>query len=230
MTTFGSVVFSFGGQSIYMEAMAEMQRPKDFRYALTFLGITALVVYTAFSLVCYFTYGPKVNPNILRELPRGGWMRETAAVMVAVHIAVSYVLTNQVICRAIHVRVSAGDVDTGSMREKLQWFAITFSALLFSFMIANFLPYFPILMGVTVSVSAVTTTPLSLGVPAFFYLLSTKAHGYEVNTAENTLLYGMLGASVVIFVGLVSGTMQNIRGWVAIGDSFHCPISSHWWP
>jgi hypothetical protein len=151
-----------------------------------------------------------------------------AAASLSLHVIICYVITNQVICRAIHVRIFSVDVDTDSSREKLQWLAISFCLMAVSFALANFLPFFQVLGGV---VGAVATMPLTFGAPPFFYLMATKAHGHQVGALEKTLLYGMLALNVVLLACSIANAAALIREWASIDKSFDCMSLAAWtWP
>lgn len=71
------IVFAYSGQSIYLELMAEMEKPQDFAKALYRSGPFMLVTYLIVSCVGYGYLGDSTPGNILQTLPNG-WAKTVA--------------------------------------------------------------------------------------------------------------------------------------------------------
>jgi amino acid permease len=56
-TGVSDLVFAYAGQILFVETMAEMQNPQDFRYAVQWCVLTMVVVYLAISVVGYSRLG-----------------------------------------------------------------------------------------------------------------------------------------------------------------------------
>mmetsp|Transcript_6221 Transcript_6221/g.10691 ORF Transcript_6221/g.10691 Transcript_6221/m.10691 type:complete len:468 (-) Transcript_6221:296-1699(-) len=226
MASMTTAIFSFGGQGLFFETMAEMKRPKEFPRAVTSTTLLIFVIYLIVSLVCYYVYGEHVQGNILFALP-DGQAKRVAGILLFFHVCISYVLAQQVIGRAIHVRLNPDHVDEGTKKEKMQWMAITVFLLVLSFLIANGIPIFHHLMGF---VGAISTAPLTFGIPAYMVLRATKMFPrrssvteHEIHPLEYPVLYFFMLLSIYLMtVGVASNTAQIIEAWDKIGQPFAC--------
>lgn len=178
-----------------------------------------MVFYFLSTCSIYFTYGDAVKSNAMFELPDGA-IKRVASFAVLIHVLVSYLLANQVICRAIHVRVSPLSVDKGDWLEKLHWLLITTSALVLSWAISNAIPFLSNLMGV---IASLTTAPLTFGFPAFFYIVACKKLKREIGPLERVALWCMIVVSAIL---LLAGTFVNVlelkNVWSKVGTPFSC--------
>ena len=138
---------------------------------------------------------------------------------------------------AIHIRVAPASVDTASIPEKLQWFSISVGMLVVSWIVANSIPFFHLMMGI---VAACTTAPLTFGFPAYFYwhdmrrrarsLRSRRGGGTEAERAATQLpawevvALLFMGALTVFLLsfGLVSNLDELAQRWGADGPLFSC--------
>ena len=214
-----AAVFAFGGQGLYLETMSEMKDARKFRKSLFVSTFLIMVFYFLSTCSIYFTYGDAVKSNAMFELPDGA-IKRVASFAVLIHVLVSYLLANQVICRAIHVRVSPLSVDKGDWLEKLHWLLITTSALVLSWAISNAIPFLSNLMGV---IASLTTAPLTFGFPAFFYIVACKKLKREIGPLERVALWCMIVVSAIL---LLAGTFVNVlelkNVWSKVGTPFSC--------
>ena len=133
MTT---AIFSFGGQGLYLETMAEMKNVNHFGRSLYTVTAFMLGFYLLTATTLYFRYGADVPSYILYKLSDGP-MKTTAGLMMFLHVLVSYVITAQIINRAIHVRLAPTVVNRGDSVEVLQWLAISSATTLLAWLVAN---------------------------------------------------------------------------------------------
>lgn len=207
-----------------METMAEMKYPEHFPYALVVTSSGIFLVYIVVSLAMYFSLGKdflllKQNAMALNAMPPG-WLKRAAALMVALHVAMSYVLASQVICRALHVRLAPAEVDRGTAAERRQWLGISSAVLCLTWLIANSVPFFGSLMGV---IGALTTAPLTFGCPALFFIIAARAHRHEIAGWEWALLAVMLGVTAFLFItGMISHVKEIVEQWGGMGGPFAC--------
>jgi len=185
MSSLTTTIFAFGGQGLYFETMAEMKRPQDFPRAISLTTILILIVYLAVAISCYSVYGDQVPGNILYGL-KNGWVKRAASGLLFFHVCISYVLAQQVIGRAIHVRLNSKIVDTDSREEKFKWARITCFMLFVSFALANGVPIFKNLMGV---IGAISTAPLTFGIPAMMVLSVAKGRSRNGSTFQTAVAY-----------------------------------------
>lgn len=197
-----AAVFAFGGQGLYLETCAEMKDARDFRFSLLVTSAVILCCYMVTTLTIYFTFGEDVKPNAMDMLSPGALSTRVASGAMFLHVLVSYLLANQVICRAAHTRLAPQSVNKGGKREALEWLGITSFALALSFIWAVAVPDLSSLMGI---IGSLTTAPLSFGFPAWFYLRWAK--GSMISIWERGALGIMIVTSVFL---LVAGTAVNI--------------------
>jgi vesicular inhibitory amino acid transporter len=213
-----TAIFAFGGQGLYMETMAEMRRPEEFPKALKLVSVGIFLVYAVVSLACYAALGNE-TPRMAHEVIPNGPAKVLASGLIAAHVAMSYVLASQVICRAIHVRTWPEDVDSGQWAEKRQWMIITSATLAATWFIANAVPNFESLMGL---IGAVATAPLTFGAPAIFYAIECGRRGIQVGFLEQVLLATMvLTATFLMLVGVYSHSLDVVAHW-GEGTFFQC--------
>ena len=212
-----SAVFAFGGQGLYLETMAEMKEAREFKKSLLLTSFFIMLFYLLSTFSIYFRFGRGVDSNALMELP-DGWMKQLASAAMLLHVLVSYLLANQVIGRAIHVRVAPNVVNKGDFQEKAQWFCITASILLLSWILSNAIPFLSNLMGIVASIS---TAPLSFGFPAYFYMVASIKSGRKLRSLETLALYVMIFCSaVLLFLGTAVNLIQLARDLE--GSPFSC--------
>ena len=83
----------------YLETMAEMRNPADFKKSLIVFSVTIVVVYLCSALSLYFRYGQTVYSSTLYNLD-GGPLKTAASLFMFIHVAISYCLNSQEIGRA----------------------------------------------------------------------------------------------------------------------------------
>jgi amino acid permease len=220
------IIFCYGGHGLFFEVMSEMKEADDFPRAISLTTVLTLAVYLVVSLVSNAVYGDELlhRGNILFALPDGGAKR-VAAALLFFHVCVSYVLAQQVIGRAIHVRFWHRDVDQGSRRERWQWFGISLGLALVSFFIANGIPFFSSLMGL---IGACSTAPLTFAFPALMAvkgraLLQDRLVRFDTHALEYPVLaLFLLLAAYLTVVGVASNLKEISNQWARMGHPFAC--------
>ena len=89
---------------------------EDFPKALIGSSSGILIMYLMVTIAMYLVYGCSVPADVLYVLP-DGTSKRVAAACVFVHVCISYVMAQQVVGRAIHVRLAPTDVDSSTKRE-----------------------------------------------------------------------------------------------------------------
>mmetsp|Transcript_6195 Transcript_6195/g.11006 ORF Transcript_6195/g.11006 Transcript_6195/m.11006 type:complete len:479 (-) Transcript_6195:63-1499(-) len=226
IASISTAVFAFGGQGLYFETMAEMRQPDHFPRSVVVTTALILAVYLIVSVSCTYVYGTHVEGNILFALPNGPAKR-FAAFLLFFHVCISYVLAQQVIGRAIHVRITHHEViDSGSKLERQQWFCISASLLLLSFFIANGIPFFSSLMGL---VGAISTAPLTFGFPAYMTWSAwngkrkLRRQDLKLSKLElPLLLLFIVFAAFFAIAGSITSVLEMVEKWNTLGYPFEC--------
>ena len=189
-----AAIFAFGGQGLFMETMAEMRDARDFKRALLITSSAILCIYLLSSVTIFDAFGDAVPPNAMEVLPDGP-ARKVAAAAMAFHVAVSYLLANAVIGRAIHLKLDTEGANDWGARGRLCWLGITSAAMALCAAVVALIPNLSQLMGL---VGALSTAPLSFGFPAFFFIVASKRAGSALGAAEVLGLWAMVALTVVL--------------------------------
>ena len=238
--------FAYAGQSIYLEIMAEMQRPQKFPLALLVANGPMVALYGGVASLLYSRRGARTPPMLTDVLPFDT-TKVVASALLAVHIIVSYVITQQVLCTAAHRALNPLAVGSGALAQtrsaKLQWLALSSAVAASSWLLASALPYFEIL---TSLIGALQSAPICLGIPALFYLGATRGASYASGRSssggaaaghtavaplpcwERAVLYTLLACTMLLVVGGVGGSLSALRtqSATASGMPFACHCHS----
>merc|ERR1719320_265815 len=90
--------------------MYEMHHPGDFKKSINVAYPFMLVVYGLVACIGYYFQGDLAKGYLIDVIPIGV-TKSIASVFMFIHISISYVLNAQVLCRAVHSRVSKETVD-----------------------------------------------------------------------------------------------------------------------
>jgi len=219
--------FAYAGQSIYLEIMAEMQQPRQFPLSLLVANGPMVALYVGVSAMTYARRGA-ATPPILTEVLPFGQGKVAASALLAVHIIVSYVITQQVLCTALHRWLRPAAVGSGAMaqtrRAKWEWLGISAAIALLSWILASALPFFEIL---TSLIGALQSAPICLGIPALFFLKAASASGTPIAFWERVLLNALLVFTLILVVGGVGGSIAALRAESVSSDGGNLPFACH---
>lgn len=223
--------FAMTSQFILPEIMAEMKDPAELPKA--YAAISGPFQYVAFlvaGLGGYWLVGDKVSGMINENIPFGPYF-QVAAVCLAVHMLISYLIKSVVFCGAVQRsldREHAG-ADDKSWRSRASWALVTACVLGSAWFLANLVPFF----GDAVDLLGASFTPLSCWVlPIVMFLRHRKDLGkevYPVATAEWVLICCELALAAVLMVWGTYSTMQHIVAqWHTYGGPFECHCEGLW--
>ena len=219
-----TMVFAYQGQSIYYEIMREMKSSSDFPKAILAASTIMGSVYGATCLVSVFFLGRNVPEFLPDAIPTSHMIvRRIVGWLLAYHVLVSYILTNQPLASKFHAMISPDTLlDYVSWRGKLYWLAITSTLLTFSFLLANAIPFFSTFQAL---IGSLLGAPLMFGWPAFFYLSACVQQGTVVPCIDGALcfLFLMIFLPLCTFAGCISAIENLISDWNSQGLPFQCP-------
>ena len=89
-----------------------MANPKHFSRSLSVTTAAMALIYCGTSAPLYIRYGSTVAGEVLYGLSNG-WMRTVAGAAMFLHVCVSYIISSQLVNRAIHVRLAPQVVGAG---------------------------------------------------------------------------------------------------------------------
>jgi amino acid permease len=92
-TFFGLLVFSYAIHGIVLSIEEGMEHPEQMEFVTNLASIIVVVIYLAFSVLCYFAYGDKVNPSILTNLPQDTRFDQILKVSTGLLLSISILLT-----------------------------------------------------------------------------------------------------------------------------------------
>ena len=158
--------FAFAGQSIYCEMMAEMKAPREFKKSL-WMGTPMIAVCYAAAATIVYAYRGTTAPAFLPDAMPNDWRKRLCSISLFIHMIISYNITNQVVSRALHLHFRPTTVNAHTWTGAVHHACFSFGLLLFSFVVANAIPFFDNLTGV---IGALLLAPISLIMPCLLYL------------------------------------------------------------
>ena len=115
--SFGSFIFAYQGQSIFLEIMREMRQPRHFPRAVVSANTALVGVYALTSAVGYGGMGDGVAPFLPSSMPPGP-LRQATGLLLAFHVGVGCMIIAQPLHRALHLacfpRTAAGGDTKGA--------------------------------------------------------------------------------------------------------------------
>jgi len=184
-----NIVFSYAGQWLYFELMADMQTPEDF--PLVFIINAPLQVFLYLLVACwgYYFAGDQAKGYFLDNLPDGEPYR-WASILLFAHVAIAFLVKNVVVSRAMHKllspqRVDVGLREPGGARAQAEFAACVVFLLVVGWIIANSVPFFSDLLAL---IGSLLSGPISFIFPIAFWLGARFAQ--QEGGAESSLTSG----------------------------------------
>jgi len=226
---FSTIVFAFAGHKIYVEMMFEMQNPDDFKKSINVSYPFLFVVYTAVACVGYYFQGDKTKPYLIDVVPIGV-NKALASAFMFVHISISYVLNAQVLCRAIHCKISESTVDAlnwntkyrmlGCLKGQSIWFILTATVMGLGFVVANSISFFSAFVEL---LGSLFDPWFAFGAPSLMYITLTWTRGkLGLGLAVKATLYFCI---VVWLLMMFLGAYSAIVGLLDMWDQYAKPWS-----
>ena len=163
ISAFMSIVYSFGGQNIFIELQGEMEPPAHFTRSV---GAGMLIVtscYAAVACVGYVRIGETVlldGKPITSHSVGFEALDKANNILLAFHVLIAALINLNVLTKVLVplLRLPADVVDGSGFKRRAQWLAITGGILTTSFTIANTLPFFTDIIGLLGSLFLVLIT------------------------------------------------------------------------
>ena len=226
-SSFGSFIFAYQGQSLFLEIMREMRQPRHFPRAVVAANGFMLLVYAGSCVVGYSSRGAAVE-SFLPDSLADGPLKRTVGLLLAFHVAVAYLITGQPLHRTLvealaptsEAAKGGGDGPSG---EATRWLLVTLGLLCFGFVVSNAIPFFADFQNL---LGSVTGAPIVFGFPALFYLRACQLHGKRVSRVDAVGCAVFLGVFLPMFT--VLGTVTALRDiaddWADNGAPFECGL------
>mmetsp|Transcript_22160 Transcript_22160/g.71783 ORF Transcript_22160/g.71783 Transcript_22160/m.71783 type:complete len:471 (-) Transcript_22160:125-1537(-) len=216
-------VYAYGNQDAALDVRGVMTEPDKFDRVVIVTAAVSFVVYTACAVGFYSVYGADVPGFILDILPYN-WTRRVAGAAMFVHIALSYVITNQILGRHLHLAIRPQSANDWGVSGSLVWLAISGAALTACFVISEAVPFFENLSGI---IGALLSAPIFFFFPAFFTLALKRKHP-ELEwdfPGESAVLHAIMALATAIFAfGLAGEVTQVVANF---GEENTAPFACH---
>jgi amino acid permease len=214
------IAFAYVGVLIYVELMAELEKPDQFDKAL--LGLSGPLQLFTYSLSGFWGYallGSQAPGLFIEAVPVGPEFR-AIGFFLAVHLMFTYLITGTVISRSLHRLVFPCTINDWGFKGRKDYAFCSMFLLLVTWLIANLIPFFSSLTGL---LGAFFLPVIAFGLP--FAMLFKARHDARVKSSIWLLTFIVL---VMIFQILLFGfgsyaAIANIIDeWATSGKPFEC--------
>eukprot|EP00051_Salpingoeca_urceolata_P028472 m.487057 g.487057 ORF g.487057 m.487057 type:complete len:467 (+) comp24762_c0_seq1:315-1715(+) len=219
-----TIVFSFQSQSLFLEAMKEMKAPEQFGTRTVPLSNFFLtLVYVATAATAYGMRGARVA-SFLPAAMHDNWLKTIVGVLLLYHIIIAYAITHQPLADRTQNWFFKRDASAPkSTASRLHWAAIGVGYLIFSYGVANAIPFFADFQGI---IGAALGAPIVFFFPAWFFLGAMKQAKKKVHTAHRVvcIVYMVVITPLFIVLGLWSSIKSLREDWSLFGLPFSCHL------
>jgi len=211
--------FAYIGVFIYLEIISEMRDPSEFRKALLwFSGPFQFVVYLVTGALGYYFIGSTANGLLIKQMPEGP-MSRMAAIFLAIHMILTFLVKGTVLSRALHSLIFPSTAKDFNARVAYRtYFMISVFMLLFCFLVANLVPFFDDL---TSFLGALQTPFIGFILPIVFVLKSRKPIARRTERWEAAFMTFIVVFMILLFfIGVASSLSNMVAKWTSYGTPF----------
>mmetsp|Transcript_14198 Transcript_14198/g.35751 ORF Transcript_14198/g.35751 Transcript_14198/m.35751 type:complete len:514 (-) Transcript_14198:39-1580(-) len=225
MQALSAIFFTFGGQFMFYELMAEMTDFTEFPKSFLIVGPFQVPLYLIVGTVGYYYKGEAASGYFLDNLDFG-WMYRAASALLFFHMTVGFLILGNVFSRIVHIKLSPYRVNDLGLRGKLEWLGCTSAVIVVSYLISNIVPFFDQL---TSLIGGMLIPFVCMILPIVFQIKTHFMTGRRIKAWE-WALWGVL----ICFGFLVLGvsTYMNVKaiieGWSTYGAPFSCHCDGIW--
>lgn len=213
MRAMSSFTFAFAGNTIFLEMMAEMGKPSDFRKSLYAALPSLLGVYCFVGFIVFGICGENTPGYLLDALPDGQWVKRIVSALLFMHTLTCYVINQQVLSRGVHLYLAPKRATVLHRREEgfwiatVQWFLITTAALGIATFLAVAIKDFEDIVSL---IGALLATPLSFILPFACMLGTLRLPGLKM---PGRVPEGIINVFLLIFACFLAttGTISVIK-------------------
>lgn len=219
--SFGSFIFAYQGQSIFLEIMREMRQPRHFPRAVVCANSALVGVYALTSIVGYGAMGDGVAPFLPSSMPPGV-LRRATGLLLAFHVGVGCMIIAQPLHRALHLACfprSAGGGDGAAAH----WALLSCCSLLLAIVVANAVPFFADFQNL---IGSLLGAPILFGGPAALYLRACTLHRRPVPPVEAAVCYAYVLLLTPLFslLGTANAVLDIVAHWEQMAEPFACKL------
>jgi amino acid permease len=215
-------VFAFSGQKIFLEMQAEMKEPNHFLRSLHLAYPALLTTYMVITSVSFGRCGLNTPSYIMNALGYD-WTRILANSLLFIHIVVSYTISQQVLARAIALRVLPAAAIEEGPKARCQWFAITAIQLFFGWLVSNVVPLFDDFVSL---LSSLLSTQMSFSFPCVLYLaLRRQKQIISSPLLDKAITFMCLATVLVAVFFTMLGAYASIKSIAEHASTIAAPFS-----
>ena len=223
--SFGGITFAVSPTLVMLNTRHAMAHSERLPQAL----LLAIGSYVAAFVVLVLLAGADPPSFLFDLVPARTPKRRLTALLLFAHVAVSYAISSVALCTAAErflarrgggggsAAVAAADL-AGRWRARIQWAALTTTAMGAAWLVANAAPFFDGLVDLIGSICAT-----SFFLPALLFRQATYAAKRELNRVENVVtVLLMLMAIIMTCSGLTGAIVGIVDEWSHFGQPFAC--------
>jgi len=243
MKVFGAatnIVYSYTGQWLYFEIMAEMEKPDDFPKVFFVNAPLQVGMYLLVACWGYYYSGDQSDGYFLDNLT-AGTAKRWASLLLLAHVGIAFIIKNVVLARYAHACLSPSRSqirtrDEGGLRAHAEFGACSLLLIAGGYLIANSIPFFDDLLGI---IGGLLSGPISFLLPMALLAGACKAapaeflgnhEAREVQSKRYTTIFDLVSClliGVFILLTMFVGTSQVILSIVQRSKSLGPPFSCH---
>jgi vesicular inhibitory amino acid transporter len=210
----GVIVFSYTSQIFLPTLEGNMEDPSKFQWMLDWSHVWAAVFKALFGYICFLTFQNDTQQVITNNLPSAGF-KGLVNLCLVIKALLSYPLPYYAACELLERAFFRGKPKTpfptiwaGDGELKVWGLACRIGVIIFTILMACFIPHFAILMGF---IGSFTGTMLSFIWPCYFHL-KLKREGMD----SRTVMFDYF----IIFLGVLFTIIGIIDSGRALIDAF----------
>lgn len=226
---FSTLIYTLTTQYLVVEMMSEMEDPKEFpKAACMHVPPFQLVFVVLAGLGGYAYLGSGATLNTPDYLPFGHELKAVAFFFLF-SAMMNSVINSIFVCKLVHEKIDPSS-EPGSMRDWSVWSAVVTVVLLFSYLVANLVPFikeFANLLGTSFGPACCCIVPIVTYARIYSKYGEDKVP--RISTAEWFLIGIWFALSLLLMSYGTYEVMQEIyKGWLTFGAPFACNCRGLW--
>jgi len=225
---YSDIVFAYAGHAIYIEMMYEMHTPAHFSDSINLAYPFLLIFYGLVASVGYYYQGDETKGYLIDVIPIGT-TKAIASAFMFVHMSICYVLNSQVVCRAIHCRLSSDTVDALSwsvLRQRKKcfqgqvlWLLISSGIMCSAFLIANSISFFESFVEL---IGSIFSPWFVFGAPATMYIIFNRRKAKLPILVRAIVYFCVLWWLLMMSLGTTSSIINLLHLWHTFASPWTC--------
>lgn len=220
--------FAFSGQFMIVEIMSEMQSAEDLPKAYLMSAPYQAAAFLFVGLSVYYFRGTAAADMVVFEMPFG-MLTRFVAFCLAMHMAVTYVIKNIVLCKNLLSYGRRHSLMQDSRTSLWPWYLMVSVVMVASWTLGQVVPF----LGDLVDLLGATLVPVSCYIlPVLLLFRSLCDRGYDslgVGIAELTVVGIEVVLAIILMVFGTAAAVDDIaHHWHTYGPPFACHCENVW--